>query len=134
MGLRATLANAADAAFKAFDDVPENAVLNVETTTHDPATATSSKNTRAYPITKMVLVRFKREEVGAPLEGQRGALASNRTLVEESDMKAIFRTKEIGTTVPSRKDTVVADGTTWVIAGVAKDPADVIWILQLRAR
>lgn len=134
MGLRATLAAAADAAFEAFDDVPEAATLTVENTTHDPLTASNTKTTTNYNIAKMALVRFKRIEVGSPLEGQRGALASNRTLIEASDMKAIFRTKEIPNVVPKHKDYVTADGTDWTILAVAKDPALVVWILQLRAR
>lgn len=134
MSLRTTLSNAVDAAFLAFDDVPENAVLTVETTTHDPLTASNTKTSTAYPIQKAALVRFKREEVGFPLEGQRGALTSNRTLVEASDMKMIFRSKEIPNVTPKHKDFVTADGSNWTIMGVAKDPAKIVWILQLRAR
>ena len=77
MSLRGLFANAATVAFNAFDDVPEVATLYVETSAYDPNTATSTVSSTAYTVSKMVLVSFKREEIGAPLSGERGALLAN---------------------------------------------------------
>lgn len=135
MGLRATLQAAASAAFDAFDDVPVSVTLVSEVSTHDPNTATNTKVSTQYTIDQMALVRFTREQIGAPLQGERGALLSNRTPIEASDIKGIFQQTELPTGVePRHKDRVLADGTSWGVMGVAKDPASVIWILQLRAR
>lgn len=140
MGLRATLAAAADAAFDAFDDVPVVCTLRIEDTVHNPATAGSSKGIDDHEVKKVALVRFKVSEIGAPLFGQRGALLSNRSLVEASDVKAIFRTKELPANInPRHKDRLIPlageyFGHSFRIEAVAHDPADVVWILQLRAR
>lgn len=130
MGLRAVLDQAAIAAFDAFDDVPEAATLIVETTVHDPATSTATKVPDPHPIAKAALVRFKVDEVGSPLRGGR-----SQTEVQASDMKAIFRQGELPAgVVPKHKDRLLADGKDWLIEAVAKDPAEVVWILQLRRR
>jgi hypothetical protein len=127
-------ANAATVAFNAFDDIPEVATLYVETSAYDPNTAISTVSSTAYIVSKMVLVAFKREEIGAPLSGERGALLANAFPIEASDVKAIFQVSELPTgIVPRHKDRVEADGRSWQVLDLVKDPAEVIWIMQLRS-
>lgn len=133
MSLRGLFANAASLAFNAFDDVPEAATLYSEVSTYDTATATNVVSSTAYSISKMALVRFKREEIGAPLSGERGALLANAFPIEGSDVKGIFQIAELPTGVtPLQKDRIEADGRSWQIVDLVKDPAEVIWIIQLR--
>lgn len=133
MGLRGLFADAATVAFNAFDDVPEVATLYVETSSYDPNTATSTVSSTAYTVSQMVLVSFKREEIGAPLSGERGALLANAFPIEASDVKAIFQQSELPAgVVPRHKDRVEANGKSWQVLDIVKDPADVIWIMQLR--
>lgn len=134
MGLRNLFVNAASVAFDAFDDVPEAATLYSETSTYDPATATNAVSSTAYSLKKVALVKFKREEIGAPLSGERGALLANAFPIEASDVKAIFQIAELPTgVVPRHKDRVEADGRSWQVIDLVKDPAEVIWIMQLRS-
>ena len=133
MGLRGLFADADTVAFNAFDDVPEVATLYVETSSYDPNTATSTVSSTAYTVSQMVLVSFKREEIGAPLSGERGALLANAFPIEASDVKAIFQQSELPAgVVPRHKDRVEANGKSWQVLDIVKDPADVIWIMQLR--
>lgn len=133
MSLRGLFADAATVAFNAFDDVPEVATLYVETSSYDPNTATSTVSSTAYTVSQMVLVSFKREEIGAPLSGERGALLANAFPIEASDVKAIFQQSELPAgVVPRHKDRVEANGKSWQVLDIVKDPADVIWIMQLR--
>lgn len=134
MSLRSLFENAATVAFNAFDDVPETVTLYVETSVYDTSQAMNVVSSVAHPIEKMALVRFKREEIGSPLSGERGALLSNAFPIEASDVKGIFQASELAIgVVPKHKDRVEADGRSWVIMDIVKDPAEVIWILQLRS-
>ena len=133
---KALMAKVATTALQAMGDIVEPTfVLVKETTTHDPLTASNTKATTSYPVEKVALVRFNLMEIGAPLQGERGALLSNRTLIEASDLKAIFRQEELPAGVTLRiKDYVTIDGVSWEILGYASDPANATWTLQLRAR
>lgn len=133
---KALMANVATLAMNAMGDIVEPTfVLLRETTTHDPLTATNTKTSTSYTIAKVALVRFNLTEIGAPLQGERGALLANRTPIEASDLKAIFRQSELPTGVAPRvKDSVTIDGVSWEILGFAADPADATWTLQLRTR
>ena len=133
---KALMAKVATIALSAMGDIVEPTFILVkETTTHDPLTATNTKARTSYTVAKVALVRFNLAEIGAPLQGERGALLSNRTLIEASDFKAIFRQAELPAGVAPRiKDYVTIDGVPWEILGFAADPADATWTLQLRAQ
>lgn len=134
MGLRGTVAIAIDQAFTALDDLVFPITVVTETSTHDSLTLSVAKTPVSHPIAKAALVRFKVTELGLPLNGERGAIMANRTVVESSDRKCIFRQNEDDALVPERSDYVLdPDGKRWNIIAVGADPADIVWLLQLRA-
>lgn len=133
---KALMKSIASLTFDQFGDIvtPTVSLISKELS-HSTTTLETTPTNVAYPIDQCALLRFNRNEIGAPLQGERGALLSNRTLIEESDRKAIFQQSELPDgVVPNVKHLLSINGSEWTILGVAKDPADATWNLHIRER
>lgn len=127
MALRDVLTTAVQTAFSAIDDIPVNGEFIQVSSVHDPDTATTQKQEIAHAV-QIVVTKYTRQEIAAAPQGD----------IRATDFKAILRQAELPvqpTTndVVEWKEPTKAIETRFKIVNFNKDPADVIWVLQLRA-
>ena len=124
MGLRDTMRKAASAGFKVAGNVRKTCryIHNVSTT-HNISAGTVSTIARSYAIS-MIFETYSQTEI-------------RDSHVEPTDVKAFIPQTDL-IPVPSNRDLVInADevygSTEYTIVGIGTDPADALWVFQLRA-
>lgn len=120
MGLKATIAAAVSAGFKALDDLPEivTYLARSASSTYDPTTGTSTRNEAPYTLGGLFLEYSKRE-----IDGEQ---------VKPHDQKFLFQQADLAVR-PTLSDRILrADGKYWEVLAVNEDPAHATWDLQIR--
>jgi len=123
MGLkRSSIAKAVESAFAVLGDIPEPATLIRSTSTYNTTTGSNSISTTNHVLKKAVFTGFKTAE-------------TDGIKVKASDVKMIIQQKELSIRPNMSTDNVsrTKSGISHSILAVSEDPAEVIYILQLRA-
>ena len=85
--------------------------------TYDPDTRVSTLSTTNYPV-EMLLTSFENKEI-------------DNIVIMGTDRKAMIASRDL-TPTPSLKDTITISSVTHEIINIRKDPADAMWIFQIR--
>jgi len=85
--------------------------------TYDPETRVTTAATTSYSV-KMLLTSYENKEI-------------DNVVIMGTDKKAMIASKDLAPT-PSLKDTITIDSVTHEIMNIEKDPADAMWVFQIR--
>jgi hypothetical protein len=120
MGLKSTIQQTVLGAMNALDDIPTEVVYHsTGAITYDPATRTPSETGGSdYTIEKAILVGYKSSEI----DGVKILKTDQQLLIPGLSL----------TVTPKENDYVTVDGIKWDIEDFSIDPADAMWIFQVR--
>jgi hypothetical protein len=119
MSVRGDFAQSAADIFAAFGDVPVDVLLTkLVSTEYDPTTGTVESANDEYEGQGFV-IEYDQHEV----DGE---------TVRTGDVKCILRQAEF-TEAPTPSDRVTIAERIYEVINIGKDPADALWILQLRS-
>ena len=120
MGLSSTIANASKAAVKATGDLRKTVTYrHVENDYYDTESGTRKDRLEDYVLnTQAIITSFKGEE------------AKGEHILRE-DQKVIFLQADLPIT-PKVKDFLIIASVKWFVVDFKADPADALWILQVR--
>ena len=118
MGLQSVFKAAAETIFTALDDIPQSVTYtSVGVRTYDPATGTLTGTDASYTV-HMVMDSYERREI-------------DNQAVLSTDMMAMIPVDSL-TPEPTTRDTIAYSGATWQIVGITTDPAEALWVFQIR--
>lgn len=122
MGLRDTLAKAADSAFKALGDIPESATYRRTTNTYNPATGSSVDVDSDFTL-DVIFTSYQNFEI-------------DRVAILSTDVKAIIKTADMTGLIPSASADMVirSNGEEFHVLRYSEDPAGATYSIQLRAK
>ena len=118
MGLQATFKAAAETIFTALDDIPQPVTYtSTGVKAYDPATGAVTSTDATYTV-YMVFDSYSRREI-------------DNQAVLSTDMMAMVPVDSL-TPSPTLRDTIAYNGATWQIVGIVTDPAEALWVFQIR--
>jgi hypothetical protein len=118
MGLREAFKSAAQTAVAAFGNVGVSSIYtSVGVAVYDPAAGTTVQPKTDYTIT-VILDSFEAQEI-------------NQTTVRSFDQKALIPVENLAVT-PGLDDYLTVNSVQWNVVNSSTDPADALWILQIR--
>lgn len=119
MGLQSVFKSLAQAAFVAVGDIPVSVTYTHVTgnPTYTPATGTVTDSTTDYTVS-VVFNQYK----AADVDGAN---------ILSTDQQALIPVENLGCT-PSNHDYMTVDGERWNVVDKETDPAEALWILQIR--
>lgn len=118
MGLREVLQNAAVAAVAAVGNIATASTFVSIASVYDTATGDTTITDTDYPDLKIVFTNYKSNEI-------------NNTTILSTDQKALIPKLNLEPT-PKMKDLIQRNGIEWKIESIDIDPADALWIFQVR--
>lgn len=122
MGLKGSIQTAVQSAFLSLDDIVESVTYRSKTSStgdYYPAIGKVVPKYTDYASVEMAMVRYKQEEI------------DDKTILN-TDMKAIVPSLDL-TPTPKVADQIIrANTSTWEIIGIQQDPAEAVWIFQIR--
>ncbi len=121
MSLKEAFQNAAVTALNAFSSLSESVTYNSKTDTsasYDPTTGIVSDPYVSYAGVEMIFLEYEATKI------------DNVTILT-TDQQAMIAQSEL-TPTPKRGDTIIRSSEKWDVVSVTKDPADALWILQVR--
>ena len=119
MGLQDVFKTAAQTIFTAFDDIPRSTVYTrvVGNPVYNPVTGASTSTTASYTI-DIIFDKYDSEEVDG-------------VNIFSTDQMAMIPVENLSI-VPSNHDYLVTGGERWNVVDKKTDPAEALWILQIR--
>lgn len=119
MGLKDTIKSAVGSGFTALGDLKTTVTFKTHTAnpSYNPTTQAISESSTSVSVTG-VLARYNRRQI----DGQ---------VIQPNDQKFLFLQSAI-TFSPTLIDSVIISGAEWQVIDVSKDPADAIWVMQIR--
>jgi hypothetical protein len=120
MGLQGTFKAAAQTIFEAFGDVPVSSTYSSvdDSIAYNPSGSGTITDTVTNETVDIIFAYY---EV-AQIDG---------TKVRASDQKAMIPVENL-TAVPGQKDYITTSSKRWNVVAVETDPAEALWILQIR--
>jgi hypothetical protein len=120
MGLQETFKAAAQTAVAAFGNVGKSVTYTSVSgnAVYDPTTGTSVQPTTDYPAIIVIFDSFEAQQI-------------NQTTVRSFDQKAMIPVENLSVT-PGLDDYLTVNGVRWNVVNSETDPADALWILQVR--
>ncbi|MCG7852761.1 MAG: hypothetical protein MIO92_09585 [Methanosarcinaceae archaeon] len=118
MGLLSTFRDAAETIIEAFDDIPVSVTyVQKGSSVYNPATGAVTSTDVEYTTTA-IFDEYEMDEI-------------NNVVVRATDKLAYIASNDLDVT-PVVDDEISIDSVTWQIKNVKSDPADALWVLQLR--
>lgn len=118
MSLRALVQDAVMAGYRALGDIPESVTFSTKAqTVFNPTTGQVTRPAASYSVS-MVLVKYSQHEI----DGE---------MIKPEDMKGLLPAKDLGF-VPQIGDTITQGSTVFSVTDKGLDPAQSLYILQLR--
>ena len=120
MGLADIVQNMAQAAFNIIGDIPKACTYTSKgTPTYNPATGAYTSTDTTYSGLKFLFEDYAVMEI-------------DDQNILSTDMKATIPQLNL-TPTPKKQDTITdADSVAWDVVGIGKDPADALWVFQVR--
>lgn len=119
MGLAETFRDAAETIIEAFDDIPISVTyVQKGASVYTPGTGVVTSTDTEYPT------------VGIPDEYEMDEIDNN--VVRATDKLFYIANNDLEVTPVVDDEIIDADSITWQIKNVKSDPADALWVLQLR--
>lgn len=120
MGLRETFQSAAKSAITAMGNVAVS--TNYQALSSTTYNASAGTNQAAFATTAGVSVVFDVFRIDQ-VDGVH---------IRPEDKQALIPAKSISTVTPDVQDRIVHGGDTWHVVNVSTDPAEALWVLQVR--
>jgi hypothetical protein len=119
MGLQETFKAAAQTAVAAFGNVGKSVTYTSVSgnAVYDPTTGTSVQPTASHTVT-VIFDSYESQEI-------------NQTTVRSFDQKAMIPVENLSVT-PGLDDYLTSSGVRWNVVNSETDPADALWVLQIR--
>lgn len=120
MGLKSDFKSLAEALIDAFDDIPATCTYHSSGTfSYSPSTGTVNESSpSSISNVKIVFEKYKVDEI----DGEQ---------ILEDDRKGLIASNDLGVT-PQKEDYLVIGSSTYYVKTYSTDPAEALWILQLR--
>jgi len=119
MGLQDVFKDAAAAIIEAFDDIPQSITYTQKgASVYTPATGTVTSTDIDYPTTA-IFDEYELKEI-------------DNNVVRATDKLAYIAANDLDVTPVVDDEITDADSVTWQIKNVKVDPADALWVLQIR--
>ena len=119
MGLLDTFRDAAETIVEAFDDIPKSVTyVQKGASVYVPGTGAVTSTDTEYTTTA-IFDEYEMDEV-------------NNSVIRATDKLAYIASNDLEVTPVVDDEIVDADSVTWQIINVGSDPADALWMLQIR--
>lgn len=118
MSLRALVQDAVVAGYSALGDIPESVTYSTKAqTVFSPTTGQVTRPASNYGVS-MVFAQYNKREI----DGE---------MIKPEDMKGLLPAKDLGFS-PQIGDTITRGSAVWSVRDIGIDPAQSLYILQLR--
>ena len=118
MSLRALVQDAVVSGYGALGDIPESVTFSTKAqTVFNPTTGQVTRPAASYSVS-MVFVKYNRHEI----DGE---------MIKPEDMKGLLPAKDLGFD-PQIGDTITRNGNVFSVIRMGIDPAQSLYLLQLR--
>jgi len=119
MGLQDVFKDAAEAIIEAFDDIPQSIIyVQKGVSTYTPATGAVTSTDTEYTTTA-IFDEYELKEI-------------DNNVVRATDKLAYIAANDLDVTPVVDDEITDANSVTWQIINVKSDPADALWVLQIR--
>jgi len=119
MGLAEIFRDAAEAIVEAFDDIPLSVTyVQKGASTYTPGTGAVTSTDTEYTTTA-IFDEYEMNEI-------------DNSVIRATDKLAYIASNDLDVTPVVDDEIVDADSVTWQIISVKSDPADALWVLQIR--
>lgn len=119
MGLADIFKDAAEAIIEAFDDIPVSVTyVQKGAATYTPATGAVTSTDTEYTTTA-IFDEYEMDEI-------------DNNVVRATDKLAYIAANDLDVTPVVDDEITDANSVTWQVVNVRSDPADALWVLQLR--
>ena len=120
MGLQAIFKGAAQTIFEAFDDVPISSIYSSvsDDITYDPTGSGSITDTVTNQTVDIIFAYYETAQIDG-------------TKIRASDQKAMIPVENL-TATPGQKDYITTNAKRWNVVAIETDPAEALWIMQIR--
>ena len=120
MGLRDTIAKGVNSVFTALGDIPETATYRRQSSAYDPSTGVNSQIDTDFTL-PVIFTSYQNFEI-------------DRVAILSTDVKAIVKQEDMGTTIPSSTtDKIIrSNGEVFHVLRYSEDPAGATYTIQLR--
>lgn len=119
MGLAEIFRDAAETIIEAFDDIPQSIIYTQKgASVYTPGTGTVTSTDTDYTTTA-IFDEFEQREI-------------DNNVVRATDKLAYIASNDLDITPVVDDEITDANSVTWQIINVRSDPADALWVLQIR--
>lgn len=119
MGLADVFKDAAEAIIEAFDDIPQTITyVQKGASSYTPATGVTTSSDTEYTTTA-IFDEFEQREI-------------DNNVVRATDKLVYIAANDLEVTPLVDDEITDANSVTWQIVNVKTDPADALWVLQIR--
>jgi len=125
MGLRQVFADGVSSIFTALGDVPVSVTYKSVTQAYDAATRTVTSSVTSVSVDAIL------DEYSAVELRFSERLNDDQSLIP-GDKKAMIKASDLSSVTPKVNDLITISGVNWQVKAIKKDPADAMYVFQVR--